>query len=59
MNRFIIALDLAALTVITAVGQPPMGQANHVDASSIYVPGNQTFPNPDRGFFGENVRHVD
>jgi hypothetical protein len=59
MNRFIIALDLAALTVITAVGKPPMVQANHVDASSIYVPGNQTFPNPDRDFFGEDLTHVD
>jgi hypothetical protein len=62
MTPFIIAMDLAALTVIAAVGQPPMVQTNHAYANSIYVPyvpDNQTFPNPDRDFFGDNVRQVD
>jgi hypothetical protein len=52
-------LDLAALTVISALAQPPMVKPFHVDASSIYqsyASGNQTFPNADRDFFRENVR---
>jgi hypothetical protein len=61
MQALITALALAAFAVTTAVAQPPEVKAIRADAANIhqsYGQGNQTFPDTDRYFDGQNP-HVD
>jgi hypothetical protein len=62
MKAFITALALAGLTATSAVAQAPRVSLIHADAAAIfqtYAPGNQTFPDTDRYFDGQNAPHVD
>jgi hypothetical protein len=59
MKAIITALALAALAVTSAVAQPPEVKAIRADAANIYqsdAQGNQTFPDTDRYFDGQNAR---
>jgi hypothetical protein len=59
MKALITALALAAFAVTTAVAQPPEVKAIRADAANIqqsYGQGNQTFPDTDRYFDGQNAR---
>jgi hypothetical protein len=58
MKTLITVLTLAALTATSAVADPIRVKAIHADAASIYVslaPGNETFPNTDHYFDGQNA----
>jgi hypothetical protein len=60
MKAFIIVLAFAALAATSAVAQPPKVEAIRADARDThrsYAQGNQTFPDPDRDFEGQNARH--
>jgi hypothetical protein len=62
MKTLITALALAALTATSAVAEPIRVKAIHADAAGIYLiyaPGNQTFPDTDRYFDGQNARRID
>jgi hypothetical protein len=62
MKTFITALTLAALAATSAVAEPLKVKASHADAAGIYLiyaPGNQTFPDTDRYFDGQNARYFD
>jgi hypothetical protein len=55
MKTLITVLSLIALAT-TVMAQTPKVKAVHRDAGNIYqsdAQGNQTFPNPDRDFWGE------
>jgi hypothetical protein len=59
MKALITALALAAVAVTTAVARPPEVKAIRADAANIqqsYGQGNQTFPDTDRYFDGQNAR---
>jgi hypothetical protein len=59
MKALITALALAAFAVTSAVAQPPEVKAIHAEAANIhqsYGQGNQTFPDADRYFDGQNAR---
>ena len=59
MQALITAVALAAFAVTTAVAQPPEVKAIRADAANIqqsYGQGNQTFPDTDRYFDGQNAR---
>jgi hypothetical protein len=58
MKTLITVLALVALAATSAVADPIRVKAIHADAARIYVsfaPGNQTFPNTDRYFDGQNA----
>jgi hypothetical protein len=62
MKTLITVLTLAALTATSAVAEPLKVNASHADAAGIYLiyaPGNQTFPDTDRYFDGQNARRID
>jgi hypothetical protein len=62
MKTLITALALAALAATSAVAQQPTARIIHVDVAGIsqtYAPGNQTFPDADRFFDGQNARYID
>jgi hypothetical protein len=53
---------ITALAATSAVADPIRVKDIHSDAASIYVslaPGNQTFPNTDRYFDGQNAWRID
>ena len=56
MKTLITVLSLTALATSSVMAQTPKVKAIHGDAANIYQSegqGNQTFPNPDRDFWGE------
>jgi hypothetical protein len=56
MKTLITVLSLTALATTSVMAQTPNVNAIHRDAANIYrsdAQGNQTFPNPDRDFWGE------
>jgi hypothetical protein len=58
MKTLITTLTLASLIASSALAET--GRVRTRDANSIYQSysqGNQTFPNPDRDFDGQNARH--
>jgi hypothetical protein len=58
MKTLIITLTLASLVASSAIAQTARDPAR--DTTNIYQSysqGNQTFPNPDRDFDGQNARH--
>jgi hypothetical protein len=62
MKTFITALTLAAVAATSAVAEPLKVKPRHADAASIYLvyaPGNQTFPDTDRYFDGQNAWRID
>jgi hypothetical protein len=62
MKTFIAVLTIAAVSATSAVAQPPIFKAIRADAAGIsqtYAPGNQTFPDADRFFDGQNARYID
>jgi hypothetical protein len=62
MKTFITALAVAGLAATSAAAQPPKVSLIRADAAGIsqtYAPGNQTFPDTDRFFDGQNARHID
>jgi hypothetical protein len=62
MKTFIAVLTLAALAATSAVAQPPKVEAIRADAKNVYQSygqDNQTFPDSDRDFEGQNARHID
>ncbi len=59
MKALITTLALAVFVVTSAVAQPPEVKAIRGDAAIIqqsYGQGNQTFPDTDRYFDGQNPR---
>jgi hypothetical protein len=61
MKTFNTALTLAAVAATSAVAEPLKVKARHADAASIYLvyaPGNQTFPNTDHNFDGQNAWRI-
>ena len=60
MKTFIAVLTLALFAAASAAAQPPKVEAVRADAGGIhrsYAQDNQTFPDPDRDFEGQNARH--
>jgi hypothetical protein len=58
MKTLITVLTLTGLAATSAVAEPIRVKAIHADAASIYVsfaPGNETFPNTDHYFDGQNA----
>jgi hypothetical protein len=62
MKALIAALAFAALAVTSAVAQPPEVKAIRADATNLHqsdAQGNQTFPDTDRYFDGQNALRTD
>ena len=56
VKTLITVLSLTALATTSVMAQTSKVKAIHRDAANIYqsdAQGNQTFPNPDRDFWGE------
>jgi hypothetical protein len=57
--KILIAVLCLAVVATSAFAQPVKVRANHTDLagiSQVYAPGNQTFPNADQFFDGQEAR---